>query len=138
MLNDKRIRVIIGHYGSGKTEFSINYAINLAKSGQKVALADLDIANPYFRSREKSEFLESHGILVLSSYIKGSGIDLPSISADILGPLQNEDYDLIMGLFFCQTFSSSKYHSHYSTPPKISLAFAITASGVGTIPPVLP
>lgn len=56
MLNDKRIRVIIGHYGSGKTEFSINYAINLAKSGQKVALADLDIANPYFRSREKSEF----------------------------------------------------------------------------------
>ncbi len=96
MLNDTRIRIVIGHYGSGKTEFSINYAVNLAGLGKKVALADLDIANPYFRSREKSEFLEERGILVVSSYIKGSSIDLPSISADILRPLQNKEYNLIM------------------------------------------
>lgn len=96
MLKDERIRIIIGHYGSGKTEFSVNYAINLAKLGRKVALADLDVVNPYFRSREKFELLEDHGILVESSYVKGSGTDLPAISAGILAPMQNKEYDLII------------------------------------------
>ncbi len=96
MLNDNRVRIIIGHYGSGKTEFSVNYAIALAEQGKKVALADLDVVNPYFRSREKHELLKSYGILVESSYVEGSGTDLPSISAGILGPLQNEAYDFVM------------------------------------------
>ena len=86
MFNDKRIRVIIGHYGSGKTEFSVNYAINLAKLGKRVALADLDVVNPYFRSREKFKFLRDYGILAESSYTEGSSTDLPSISAAILAP----------------------------------------------------
>ena len=55
MNNDKRIRIITGHYGSGKTEFAINYAIKLAKLGKKVGLVDLDVVNLYFRSREKED-----------------------------------------------------------------------------------
>ncbi len=96
MLNDKRIRIIIGHYGSGKTEFAVNYAINLAKEQKKVALADLDVVNPYFRSREKHQLLEQYGIKVISSYVKGSGSDLPSVTADVLGPLQDQSCHVVL------------------------------------------
>lgn len=98
MTNDKRIRVIIGHYGSGKTEFSVNYAIALAKASEKkVALADLDVVNPYFRSRERYEVMEAAGVKVLSSQMGNQiSFDLPSVDAGILGPLQNSDYDVIL------------------------------------------
>lgn len=94
---DKRIRVIIGHYGSGKTEFACNYALELAKKGErKVVIADLDIVNPYFRSRERAKFLEQHGITVLSGLFDNEvSIDIPALGG-IYGPLQNEDCDLIL------------------------------------------
>src|SRR5665648_1170202 len=60
----KRIIIITGHYGSGKTEFAVNMAINLRKEHDKVALLDMDIANPYFRSRERQKYLENLGIVV--------------------------------------------------------------------------
>ncbi|ARE89433.1 ATP-binding protein [Clostridium formicaceticum] len=96
MLNDHRIRIVIGHYGSGKTEFAVNYAMNLAKANKKVALADLDIVNPYFRSREKERMLQEYGIKVIASYIKGSGSDLPAVTGDVLGPLQDKSYDVVL------------------------------------------
>ncbi|KAB3531293.1 MinD/ParA family protein [Alkaliphilus pronyensis] len=96
MLKDNRIRVIIGHYGSGKTEFSINYAIKLAKEEKNVALADLDVVNPYFRSREKHGLLKEHGVKVVSSYVKGSGSDLPAVSGDVLGPLQDKSCNVVL------------------------------------------
>ncbi|SET12166.1 hypothetical protein SAMN05660297_01478 [Natronincola peptidivorans] len=96
MLTDHRIRIIIGHYGSGKTEFAVNYAICLAKEDKKVALADLDIVNPYFRSREKENTLKEYGVKVIASYIKGSGSDLPAVTGDVLGPLQDKSYAVVL------------------------------------------
>ena len=96
MINDKRIRIIIGHYGSGKTEFSVNYAIKLAKLGRKVALVDLDIVNLYFRSREKANILEQSGIRVIGGAIKATAIDIPSISGEVLAPLQDESFEAIL------------------------------------------
>ena len=89
-LNDKRIRVIVGHYGSGKTEFSVNYAIKIAEKGGKTALVDLDIANPYFRSRERQKLLEEKNVLVYSNTF-GYDItaDLPAITARIKAPLED-------------------------------------------------
>jgi len=94
--NDNRIRVIVGHYGSGKTEFAVNYSVKLANEGKKVALADLDVVNPYFRSREKSEELEKLGIKVIGSAVKGNAVDVPSISAEVQTPIQDESYDAVL------------------------------------------
>lgn len=96
MLNDKRIRIITGHYGSGKTEFAVNYSVKLANEGKKVALADLDVVNPYFRSREKTEELSEIGVKVMGSSIKGSAGDVPAVSAEINGPLQNEEIEAVL------------------------------------------
>lgn len=96
MLNDKRIRVIIGHYGSGKSEFSVNYAMKLAKMGKKVALADLDTVNLYFRSREKKEQLENMGIKVIGGSIDAPAVDVPAVSAEVYTPLQDESYEAIL------------------------------------------
>lgn len=96
MHKDKRIRIITGHYGSGKTEFAVNYVLELAKSGGKVAIADLDIVNPYFRSREKTELLEEKGVRVIASSLKGINTDVPALSAAINAPLEDKLYDLVL------------------------------------------
>ena len=91
LLDDKRIRVIVGHYGSGKTEFSINYAIQLAKKYDKVAIADLDIANPYFRSREATALLETRGIAVYgNSFGYEITAEIPALTARAKAPLEDE------------------------------------------------
>ena len=63
-----RLTIVTGHYGTGKTEFSVNLALALAGEGARTALADLDIVNPYFRSREQRELLEAAGVRVLARY----------------------------------------------------------------------
>ncbi len=96
---DKRIRVIVGHFGSGKTEFAVNYALFLLNKGLKIALVDLDIANPYFRSREKQAFLNEKGIKVYSnSFGYDITADLPAIGAVAKGPLENKEITTIVDL----------------------------------------
>lgn len=97
-LGDRRIRIIVGHYGSGKTEFSINYAVKLAEEKERVILADLDIVNLYFRSREKADELERLGVKVIGSSLKGNGVDLPAITPEIYTPLQDQSYQLILDI----------------------------------------
>ena len=57
----KKYHVIVGHFGSGKTEISLNIAFNAAKEAKKVTLVDLDIVNPYFRTAERFRELEAAG-----------------------------------------------------------------------------
>jgi hypothetical protein len=96
MNNEKRIIIVIGHYGSGKTEFAVNYAMK--NSGkEKIALVDLDIVNVYFRSREKADMLEKNGVTVISGALgHKANLDIPAISSGILGPLQDKDSRVIL------------------------------------------
>lgn len=78
----KKFIVVIGHFGSGKTEISINLAFEAAKT-QKVTLVDLDIINPYFRTTERKKELEAAGIRLLSPTFAMLGVEVPSLPADI-------------------------------------------------------
>lgn len=88
---DKRLVIIIGHYGSGKSEFSVNYAVKMKEFYENVSIADLDIVNPYFRSREKRDFFESIGIKVYDSSIKNTAMDIPALPAEMMGVILNPD-----------------------------------------------
>lgn len=78
------IRLIVGHYGSGKTEFALNYALDKALEGKRVLLADLDIVNPFFRSRNKADYMEKRGVDVIgSSLAGGTWADIPALSPQI-------------------------------------------------------
>ena len=64
MKKNNRVTIICGHYGAGKTTFSINYAIYLRKQTEKpIYIADLDVVNPYFRSREHAQNLKDKDII---------------------------------------------------------------------------
>lgn len=93
------MHLVYGHFGSGKSEFSINYALYLKKYFEKVALCDLDIINMYFRVREKTEFLEENGIEVYSSSRGHQDVlDVPALDPSILKAIQNKSYHTILDL----------------------------------------
>ena len=81
--------VIVGNYGSGKTEVAINLAIDRKRSGVDVRLADLDLVNPYFRSREMREPLNQMGIDVVLPAEKLIHADLPILSPEVSGAIGN-------------------------------------------------
>ena len=86
----------MGGFGSGKKEIAINYSIFCRKKYNQVAIVDLDIVNPYFRTREVKDFLNLKGIKVIVPEGKMTYADLPLISPEIKGLIQNSDYHLIL------------------------------------------
>ena len=95
--DDKRVRLFIGHYGRGKSEVSINYVTKLRKIVDgKIAFADLDIVNVYFRTREKKEQLRAMGINPIDSSIETDTLDLPAVSAQVMTPLHEKDVDYVI------------------------------------------
>jgi hypothetical protein len=89
---DKRLTVICGAFGSGKTEFALSYAFSLKEKdpAQPVSVVDLDIVNPYFRSRDVAKALAGKGMKVVSSATGMEYSDIPALSPEIYGLLQNK------------------------------------------------
>ena len=80
---DKRVTLFCGHYGSGKTNIAVNAALKLSDTHNNIALADLDIVNPYFRTKDSSEQLKEKGIRLICSDYANSNVEIPALPADI-------------------------------------------------------
>ena len=87
----KRVALFCGHYGSGKTNLAVNYAKALRAAGREVALADIDVVNPYFRSKDSEAQLRSLGIDVISLPFANTSVDLPSLPSEVYGLVQRRD-----------------------------------------------
>ena len=100
----RRMVVIAGHYGSGKTELAVSLAMELAKEQNRMyprlAIVDLDVANPYFRSRERMDVLEAHGVSVYGDTFHSTGAtaELPALTAALRAPLEDEGCQTIIDL----------------------------------------
>lgn len=81
-MEHKRLTLFAGHYGSGKTNIAVNYAMLLADEGKKVCIADLDIVNPYFRTKDSEAELKEKGVTLISSRYANTNVDLPAIPAE--------------------------------------------------------
>lgn len=92
---NKRIHIITGHYGSGKSEISINFAIELSKKEKNLVFADLDIINPYFRSNEAKNILKSHGITVMATKYANTNVDIPALTGEFSMYLSNKSITLV-------------------------------------------
>ncbi len=94
----KRITLFCGHYGSGKTNIAVNYALKLKADGLDVALADLDIVNPYFRSKDSTAELEKAGVRVIALPFANSSVDLPALPSQAYSLVQNRSVYAVLDI----------------------------------------
>ena len=86
----KRVTLFCGHYGSGKTNIAINYALRLAGKGLAVSIGDLDVVNPYFRTKDSEAELIRAGVKVIALPFANSNVDLPSLPAEAYALVQDK------------------------------------------------
>ena len=91
-----RITVIAGHFGSGKTEFAVNYAFRLKEQFDKVTIVDMDTVNPYFRTKDAKDALEQKGINVIVPEFANSNLDIITIPAEVLSVFADDDCHAII------------------------------------------
>ena len=94
----KRLTILCGHYGSGKTNIAVNMALDLRRQRENVAIADLDIVNPYFRSKDSEDEFKEHGIRLICSEFASSNVDLPSMPADLYSITDDKSLSVIMDI----------------------------------------
>lgn len=98
MYNYKRLTILCGHYGSGKTNIAVNMALDLKKSFDNVCVADLDIVNPYFRTKDSEEDFKKNGIRLICSEFASSNVDLPSMPDDLYAITDDKSMKVILDI----------------------------------------
>lgn len=94
----KRLTIICGHYGAGKTNIAVNLALRGAGDGHRIAIADLDIVNPYFRSLDSREDLEAAGVRVICSEYANTNLDIPALPADLYSITDDREQQVILDI----------------------------------------
>ena len=97
-MEHKRLTLFAGHYGSGKTNIAVNYALKLAKEGKDVVIADLDIVNPYFRTKDSAAVLDAAGVKLISPQFANTNVDLPALPAEAYRLVQDKSIYGIMDI----------------------------------------
>ena len=97
-MEHKRLTLFAGHYGSGKTNIAVNYALALAQEGKKVCIGDLDIVNPYFRTADSAKELAAAGIELISPQYANTNVDLPALPAENYKLVQDKSIYGIMDI----------------------------------------
>jgi len=97
-MEHKRVTLFAGHYGSGKTNIAVNYALLLAGEGKNVVIADLDIVNPYFRTKDSAAVLEAAGVTLISPQFANTNVDLPALPAEAYRLVQDKSIYGIMDI----------------------------------------
>lgn len=97
-MENKRVTLFAGHYGSGKTNIAVNYALKLKEENEKVVITDLDIVNPYFRTADSLEDLQKAGIKLISSEFANSNVDLPALPQDVYSILDDRSWVSILDI----------------------------------------
>ena len=97
-MEHKRLTLFAGHYGSGKTNIAVNYALHLAAEGKKVCIADLDIVNPYFRTKDSAKVLEKASVELISPQFANTNVDLPALPAESYRLVQDKSIYGIMDI----------------------------------------
>ncbi len=92
---DKRISFFTGHYGSGKTEIAVNYAIKLSRQSSKTAIVDSDIVNPYFRTADAKDILEQNNIKVVLPLYANTNVDIPALPPEIYTLFRDKEYKVV-------------------------------------------
>ena len=93
---DKRVSIFTGHFGSGKTEVAVNYTLQLAQKYPKVAIADFDIVNPFFRTADARKSLEDKGIYVVAPNYANTNTDVPSLPPEINMLFERMEYKVVL------------------------------------------
>ncbi|MBO7187106.1 MAG: hypothetical protein J6V68_01745 [Clostridia bacterium] len=94
----KRVTMFLGHYGSGKTNLAVNFALSMREKGLSVKMADLDIVNPYFRTKDSEKLLKEKGIELISPAFANSNVDLPALPQQAYSLVQRKDFYAVMDI----------------------------------------
>ncbi len=97
-MNNKRVTLFAGHYGSGKTNIAVNWAKILKSQGKSVTIVDLDIVNPYFRTKDSQREFEELGIKLVCSEYANTNLDIPALPREIYGAVADKSSYLIMDI----------------------------------------